>query len=270
MADFIIPIYKPYDFNKVLAFLKKHVAYGIEEIKNNRYFRYIPYEDSYITLEVAQNNEESLIVSISGNGLSDLSNNNILNRVKQLFDTEHDPYILPEIFGLRVIGCFDPFEVAISIILGQMVSVPQATKKLEQFIKLFGNRITDKIYIFPTAKDLINKEIAEIGITKIKAGAIKILAQKISDKEFSFLNKNKNDLTIIEKELLSIKGIGSWTAQMIMMRCFQYKDAFPKNDLVIQRVIREKFVDENIWKPNRAYLTHYIWNNFYDTSLPRN
>ncbi len=251
--DYIIPLHKPYDFDVVLAFLERHAAYGIEEVKNGNYYRYIPYDDSYGTVKVTINNDENLHVSLT----ECINNTEILRKILRLFDTDHNPEFLPVKSGVRVVECFDPYEVAISIILSQLVSIQQATQKLEQLIRLFGRRIESGIYCFPSPKDLRNKNIEKIGITKMKATAIRSLSEKIHIGEIGFLD----DISYaeIEKRLLSIKGIGPWTTQIIMMRCFSYKDAFPGNDLFIQREIKKGSVDESSWQPYRAYLAHYIW-----------
>ena len=273
MTDHIIPIHKPYDFNMVLAFLERHAAYGIEEVKNEYYYRYIPYGNSYGTVKVTID-DEVLCVSMSGC----IENDEILSKIKQLFDADHDPGSLPKPSGVRVVGCFNPYEVAISIILGQLVSIQQATQKLEQLIRLFGKRVENKIHSFPSPRDLMNKNIEKIGITKMKAAAIRSLSERICTKEFRF--SNDIDFSVIEKQLLSIKGVGPWTTQMIMMRCFSYKDAFPKNDLFIQQAIEKRAVDESSWHSNRAYLAHYIWGKAarqlslrrraHDTTLSKN
>ncbi len=251
--NYTIAIHKPYDFKTVLAFLKRHEAYGIEKVTDNSYIRYIPNANSYATVKVTKDSD-ILLVCISGCE----PNDEILHKVKHLFDTQHNPNILPKISGVRVVGCFEPFEVAVSIILGQLISVKQATKKLQQLIEAFGRHITDGVYSFPSPKQLIDADIEKIGITKTKAGAIRTLSQMLETKEFEFSNELGFDE--ISKQLLSIKGIGPWTTQMILMRCFHYKDAFAKNDLFIKKAIDLGVVDELSWQGNRAYLTHYIWN----------
>ncbi len=253
MIDYIIPVHKPYDFNMAIAYLERHAAYGIEKIENGHYYRFIPCGDLYGTVRVAVFDHGNLCVSVS----ECVNNGEILNKIEQLFDTSHKPSSLPIISGVRVIGCFNPYETAVSIILGQLISIQQATKKLGKLVRMFGRRIDDGIYAFPSPSSLISKDIEKIGITKIKAAAIRSLSEQISSKKFRF----SYDISLdeIEKQLLSIKGIGPWTAQLIMMRCFSYKDAFPRNDLFVHKAITQDGVDESLWHSNRAYLTHYIW-----------
>lgn len=247
---YFLDIHQPYDFETVLAFLRRHASFGIEEVSASKYTRYLA-KDSKFELELA--NESQLKLSIN----SFNNHEAILGKVKLLFDTEHNPATLPKKTGVRVIASYDPFETSVSIILGQLISIKQATKKLEQLIKLYGKQVDEQIFIFPSAKDLQDKEIEEIGISKTKAHAIRALAKIIFRKELVF--SQIADIKATERKLLSIKGIGPWTSQIILMRCFSYKDAFPTNDLFIKKALETGSVDEQLWQGKHAYLTHYLW-----------
>jgi len=248
VKEFKISIHKPYDFKTVLAFLKRHEAFGIEKVSEDCYLRYVPADDGYRVIKV--------MMSEFDDALSVLCQVDDLEKIKHLFDTIHNPKTLPKPTGVRVIGCYDPFEVAVSIILGQLISVVGATKKLAQLIKEFGRPLKDEIYHFPPPTKLIDAPLETLGITKTKASAIRSLAlTSYHDKIFL-----EDDFSKARERLLCIKGIGPWTSEMIMMRCFKDRDAFAKNDLFIQKAIKENLVDEKLWMSNRAYLTHYIWN----------
>ncbi len=227
-----ISIHHPYDFKTILAFLKRHAAGAIEEVGEDYYLRFLESE----TIKVEMCNKHLLITC---------KDEKHLEKIKHLFDVHHNPKTLPIFLGIRVAGCFDSFEVAVSIILGQLISIKQATKKLEQLIQQFGD--VDRCH-FPTPYELLDADIESIGITKIKAGAIRGLALLYHD-----------NLSINRDNLLAIKGIGPWTSELIMMRCEKDKDAFPKNDLFIKKALDTNLIDEALWGGNRAYLTHYIW-----------
>jgi AraC family transcriptional regulator of adaptative response / DNA-3-methyladenine glycosylase II len=260
-----ILVRKPYDFKSVLSFLKRHAAYGIEKVSNTYYKRYIPNKKSYSTLTVTMNSaQDALHLKLRGCELNQICK--ILVKIKRLFDVDHNPAHLPESIpskqaGLRVPGSFDPFEVAVSIILSQLISIKQASRKLSELIQRFGTAINNKkIYAFPAPATLMNAEIETIGITKNKANAIRTLSAMVDAGTLQF--SYSSDVLETRKCLLSIKGIGPWTTEMIMMRCFNDADAFPESDLIIKRALEQKLVDETLWQTNHSYLTHYIWNEF--------
>jgi len=255
MNQFNIPIHQPYDFKTILAFLKRHKAFGIEDVSDECYTRYVQRDKNYAIIKVKMvQNEDALEVSLDG--FASDEEEGVIENIKHFFDTQHNPKSLPKLTGVRVIGCYEPFEIAVSIILGQLILVKQATKKFAQLIEEFGTPIKDAIYRFPTPKELSDAKLENLSITKTKSGAIRSLSIMCYDDEI-FL---ENDFDRAREKLLSIKGIGPWTTEMIMMRCYKDKDAFAKNDLFIQKAIKKNLIDEKLWSSNRAYLTHYIWN----------
>ena len=263
---------KPYDFASILAFLNRHAARGIERVTPNSYERYVPNQNSYATIKVTINkSQDALQIYLQGFRLSQIRL--VLLNIRRMFDVDHNPVHLPaspEIrsTGVRVPGSFDPFEVAVSIILSQLVSISQATGKLAKLIEQFGTLIGGKdIYCFPPPEKLMTAEIEQIGITRSKANAIRTLSEMVHRHEFHF--SYGADLSETRKKLLAIKGIGPWTSEMIMMRCFGDADAFPESDLIIKRALDQNLVDEAMWKTNRSYMTHTIWNEFAETLSKR-
>ncbi len=263
---------KPYDFLSVLSFLKRHAAHGIEKVGTDFYERYIPGKQSHSTVKVTINKkQDALLVSLKDFELGRICQ--LLVKLRRLFDVDHNPAHLPQTLqnrqaGVRVPGSFNPFEVAVSIILSQLISIKQATGKLSRLIQQFGTPINNKtLYRFPTPAELMSAEIEVIGITKSKAAAIRALSCIVHKKEFHF--SYSSDLEKTRKQLLSIKGIGPWTTEMIMMRCFSDADALPENDLIIKRALEQNLVDEALWKTNHSYMTHHIWNEFAETLSKR-
>ncbi|RUM34851.1 MAG: hypothetical protein DSY50_05810, partial [Desulfobulbus sp.] len=256
-------ILPPYDFASILSFLKRHAAFGIEKVTDRYYERHVPQHNSYATFRVTINKkQDALLVDLQGFKLQQLSG--LLITIGRLFDRDHNPDHLPVTSqgkhpGVRVPGCFDPFETAVSIILSQLVSIAQATGKLAALIQRFGSILDKKdVFRFPQPEQLMNAEIEKIGITRAKADAIRAIARLVHEQKIIF--SYGADFARTRKQLLAIKGIGPWTTEIMMMRCFGDPDAFPENDLFIKRALAQHSVDENLWKTHRAYMTNYIWN----------
>jgi AraC family transcriptional regulator of adaptative response / DNA-3-methyladenine glycosylase II len=75
--------------------------------------------------------------------------------------------------------------------------------------------------------------------------------------------------------LLSIRGIGKWTAEYVAMRAMKNPDAFPSSDLGLLRALRD---DEGSnpgpaeleelsegWRPWRAYAALLLWSSTPDS-----
>ena len=261
-----IPIRLPYDWESVLAYLRRHETFGVERVVNNRYRRFIVHGKKIGVLTVSHKpGHDFLTADFLDIPLMEVRV--LLARVKNLFDTDHNPLHLPggvlDSDGIRVPGSFDPFEAAVSIILSQLVSTDHARLALKKLILRFGRKAGsyegNDVYEFPSAKTLSRADIARIGLPKARARAIGELARLVHRKKIDFAAHG--NLIEAKQKLLAIHGIGPWTATMIAMRCLNDVDAFPEFDLVIQRVLQKKEVNPAIWASSRAYLTHSIWRD---------
>ena len=77
-----------------------------------------------------------------------------------------------------------------------------------------------------------------LGISYRKADYIIQFARKVSDGELELESLwTKSDDEVI-KELSALKGVGEWTAEMILLFCMQRPNVFSYNDLAIQRGLR--------------------------------
>lgn len=77
----------------------------------------------------------------------------------------------------------------------------------------------------------------------------------------------------VEKSLISIKGIGKWSAEMFLIFYLARPDIFPIADIGLQKAIfrhynnSEKMLLENLtkisenWKPYRTVATWYLWRS---------
>ncbi|KKQ96950.1 MAG: DNA-3-methyladenine glycosylase [Candidatus Woesebacteria bacterium GW2011_GWA1_39_12] len=102
-----------------------------------------------------------------------------------------------------------------------------------------------------------------------KVRSIKDLAQRVKDKKLHIRNLNELPDDEVMKELVAVKGIGRWTAEMFLMFTLGRLDIFPVDDLGIkkgfEKVTGKKF--DRIrsakftlrWKPYRTVASWYIW-----------
>lgn len=253
-----IPVRVPYDWASVVAYLNRHETYGIEKVSADHYTRFIAFGKTVARVHV-RFDTNALVVTLTDVPLAEVRG--VLARVKVLFDTDHNPEHLPgKHGGIRVPGSFDPFEVAVSIILSQLVSTDQAKAKQKTLVERFGRRFDEDIHAFPTPEALMTAPVEEIGVTRVKAHAIRELARLVHEGEITFTAAQDPARTLACLE--AVRGIGPWTLSMIAMRCLHDSDAFPEKDLIVARALEAKLVDENEWMSSRAYLTHFLWRDF--------
>ena len=68
------------------------------------------------------------------------------------------------------------------------------------------------------------------------------------------------------KKLVSLPGIGPWTAHYIAMRALRWPDAFPKEDIAIRNNLggmssKEAEARSQSWRPWRSYAVMHIWKS---------
>jgi AraC family transcriptional regulator of adaptative response / DNA-3-methyladenine glycosylase II len=257
----------PYDWSTLLAFLRRHQTYGVESVNDSSYTRYIPQKDQPPGQLLVTFDKDALQVEFQNIKLAALRP--LMARLRHLFDADHNPKDLPQDStrspdGIRIPGCFDAFEAAVSIILNQLVSAAHARQMMQRLVITYGHRLTEEeIFAFPPPEVLKNAGLEAIGLTRQKAKAIRELSRLVD--EGHLLLSGMADLAATRKILASISGIGPWTVELIAMRCLGDADAFPRKDLIVQRTGVQ---DEKLWMSQRSYLTHIIWRDYAQTGGP--
>jgi AraC family transcriptional regulator of adaptative response / DNA-3-methyladenine glycosylase II len=201
----------------------------------------------------------------------------LIQRVRRMFDLDSDPLVVANAFerspfwarlsrehpGLRVARGWDPFETAIATILGQLVSVKRGRALVADLIRRHGRAIVDPLtgenaFLFPSAKKLSEASLEEIGTTSARRRAIREFSARVARGEVDL--DPLADTRELEANLLSIPGIGRWTAEYIALRALGDPDAFPATDLVLKRAMENApHAPVNELSPWRAYAAVYLW-----------
>jgi AraC family transcriptional regulator of adaptative response / DNA-3-methyladenine glycosylase II len=203
----------------------------------------------------------------------------LVSRLRRLFDLDASPdRILTTLGplaaknpGIRVPGAFDGFEIALRAVLGQQISVPAATTIAGRVVERFGEKIDtpsqDLKYMVPTAAQIAAVPVGElrkVGLTEARAATVAALAKAVASGQINFLNAISWEESI--KKLTEVPGIGPWTASYIAMRVLGWPDAFPHQDLGLQKALFVKKASDALalsekWRPWRAYAAMQLWNS---------
>ncbi len=208
----------------------------------------------------------------------------VIARVKRLFDLGAVPHAVADLLsrepilrktvrrlpGLRVAGAFDGYELAVRAILGQQVSVKGATTLAGRWAQAFGAPIATPYVelnrLTPSAERMAGvgaDEIAALGVVGARARCLALLAPAVLERRVALTFASNVEEQI--DALLSLPGIGPWTAHYIAMRALHWPDAFPSGDLMLMRAAnsnqRQLQKLAEAWRPWRAYATHYLWQS---------
>jgi DNA-3-methyladenine glycosylase II len=165
----------------------------------------------------------------------------------------------------------DYFESLCGDIIGQQLSGKVADAIEARFKERIGGKVTLENVL--KTKD---QSLRDCGMSWGKVSFIKDLAQRT--KNGSLQTKKLNSLSDEEviKELIAVKGIGRWTAEMFLMFSLARPDIFPVDDLGIkkgfEKVTKRKFdkvasanFAEKHWKPYRTVASWYLWRSLENT-----
>lgn len=178
------------------------------------------------------------------------------------------------VLGTRIPGCFDAFEMAVRAVLGQQITVKAASTLAARLVGAHGAPVHTEIegltHVFPTPEDMLALEgplelhLGPLGVTAARAKTIHELARSLAEGEISFDLCAQPEETI--KKLMTIRGIGSWTAQYIAMRALAWPDAFLETDAGVKKALppctsKERMKLAEAWRPWRSYATVNLWNS---------
>jgi len=153
-----------------------------------------------------------------------------------------DPLLRSRLFakpGLHLPGCWDGFELATRVILGQRVTVKGATQLAGRLVRSFGRQLSAPhglTHLFPEPRVLADAKLASIGLPASRAEAIQHLARAVSSHEIDF--NTVTDSYALLSRLGELPGIGNWTTQYVAMRALGEPDAFPAGDIGLLRALR--------------------------------
>ena len=111
------------------------------------------------------------------------------------------------------------------------------------------------------------------GVSKQKSGYIQNIARAALQQKFKSQNWDALSDELILEKLTGIKGVGTWTAQMILMFSLHRQNIFPTGDVSIQHAMKELYglkaegkslthKMEKIsqqWVPYRSWAARYFW-----------
>jgi DNA-3-methyladenine glycosylase II len=158
----------------------------------------------------------------------------------------------------------DRFGMLVASIISQQISGKAARSIRRRLVELIA---PERIAPHTLARRSI-AELRSVGISPQKAGYLHDLAAKVDlgDVRLSRTGRMSDDEAIAE--LIQVKGIGVWTAQMFLIFSLGRLDIFPHEDLGIRSALKnlyglrelpDKDTSHEIARPWRPYATIASW-----------
>ena len=278
-----LPVRMPFDWALLLGYFAARAVPGLEAIDGDRYQRTVKIDGRPGVIELRPDGN-AVLLTMHGVGTQSILS--VVQRCRELFDLDAPVREIADVLsrdallgrlldsnpGVRVPGAWDGFEIAVRAILGQQISVKAATTIAGRIARTYGEPFTINgssglSYVFPTPERLARARFNNTGVTRGRAATLRRLAQAILDGSLNF--DASQDPAAFRASLLTIAGIGEWTADYIAMRALKNPDAFPAADLGLLRAFdrpgRKRLRPDELeeisqrWRPWRAYAALLLW-----------
>lgn len=277
----------PYDFASMLAFLRGRALPGIEQVDENAYTRVVGSAASPGLLRVDAWPGDAHALRLSLRGVPAAGLLAVVSRVRRMFDLDADPRVIADVLGadpllrpllrkrpgLRLPSGWDGFEIAVRAVIGQQVSVAAARTFTSRLAERFGERLPDRFasgfaHLFPTPSALADADVGVIGLPRRRAETVRTVARAVLDGSVDIAGERT--LADVAARWCALPGIGPWTAQYIALRALGHPDAFPAEDLVLQKAaaseggrLTAKVLSARAesWRPWRAYAVIHLWRD---------
>ena len=179
--------------------------------------------------------------------------------------------LIPQFGEARLQSRGDAFTTLARSIVGQQISVKAAQSVWERFVALLGVPSTR---VAPAkVEGLEPARLREAGLSLRKAEYLLDLAQHFNSGAVHVAQWRQMEDEAIIEELVAIRGIGRWTAEMFLIFHLMRPNVLPLDDLGLLKGISQSYFSGepvsraearevgDAWAPFRSVATWYIWRS---------
>jgi DNA-3-methyladenine glycosylase II len=179
--------------------------------------------------------------------------------------------LIPKFGEARLQSRGDAFTTLARSIVGQQISVKAAQAVWDRFAELFdgtGRRIVPAAVLDADAKSL-----RAAGLSMRKVEYVRDLARHFAEGAVHVKAWSSMDDEAIIEELVAIRGIGRWTAEMFLIFHLLRPNVLPLDDIGLLKGISVNYFSGepvsraearevgDAWAPYRSVATWYLWRS---------
>jgi DNA-3-methyladenine glycosylase II len=161
----------------------------------------------------------------------------------------------------------DPYGAIIRAVVSQQLSVIAARAILGRLQDRFGGRNPTPAEVLADDPD----QLKSVGLSRAKVVSLRSLAQHLQDGDLELDRLSALDDDALIAELSAVKGIGEWTAQVLLVTELAREDVLVAGDLVIRRAVERGWALDHLpqrdelyamaepWRPHRSTACAVLW-----------
>ncbi|MEZ5080069.1 MAG: AlkA N-terminal domain-containing protein [Thermoleophilia bacterium] len=281
-----LPARAPGDVAETRQFLQWRALGGAETADSGEYTRTLrlAHGHGWVAVRPEPAGGAGVVATFALEDWRDLST--AVQRVRRLFDLDADPLAIAERLaddpvlaplvarhpGRRAPGSVDPFETAVRTVIGQQVSVAGARTVASRLVASAGEalRLPHSVltHVFPNPEAVADAPDAALAMPAARRDTVRRLAAAVASGDLP-LDAGAAPEAVRER-LLSLRGVGPWTADAIVMRGLGHPDVLLTDDLGVRRAAQALGLDLRDrarvarWAPWRSYAVHHLWASLDD------
>jgi len=177
---------------------------------------------------------------------------------------------LGERSGRRGVQPHDYYGALVRAIIGQQLSSKVARVMVGRLWDRFGGRP-------PTPAEVLAEDPEElraaVGLSRAKVAFLRSLAEHVTTGELDLERLSEEPDERVTAELVAVKGIGEWTADMFLIFQLDRPDVLPVGDLGIRAAFRRLYDLPELpaaaemeriaepWRPYRSTAARFLWRS---------
>jgi AraC family transcriptional regulator, regulatory protein of adaptative response / DNA-3-methyladenine glycosylase II len=266
----------PLAWPALVAFLATRAVAGVEDVRGGAYRRVLDLAGGSAVATIEPHGSW-LRCTLRLDDLRDLTQ--AVATLRRLLDLDADPdgidaalgrdrhlaRLVAATPGLRVPGSGHPHELAIRAVLGQQISVAAARTLSARLVARAGIPLASAdgalTHRFPTADAVAGLCDADLPLPARRRVTLRTLAERLAAGAIDL--GPGADRAAARRDLVTIPGVGPWTAEYIAMRALNDPDAWLATDLGVRHALTALGAhpsDAERWRPWRAYATLHLWS----------
>ena len=167
----------------------------------------------------------------------------------------------------------EPFYTLARSIVGQQISVKASDKVWQRLIEAIPEFTPKGI------SGSVEEDLRACGLSQRKVSYLRDLARHFEQELLEPAGWAAMDDEAVIADLMRVRGIGRWTAEMFLIFNLQRPDVLPLDDFGLQRAMSMHYnndqplsklkirVISNQWQPWRSVATWYLWRSLDPTPV---
>ena len=251
IKDTFLKIVEPYDFALTLRAIRSFQPHQPEQVSGLNLVARI--SGTPVLIEVTQNPAAKNQFKITSNPQADIKEVRRITEWVLFAELDLTPFysllskiprlraLKDNLYGLKPTRPVTLFEMAVTAITEQQISLAAANKIRSRIEQKFGEPVADR-WVFPEPQTLAEatfEDLRSCGLSRQKTQYILDLAGKIAGGTLDLDILKKLDDDKAREIIMNLRGFGRWSADYILIRGLARPDCVPVDDLGIRDMVGE-------------------------------